>query len=81
MLERILKLKTIIRSILNRTENSHHLEKNLSGPEYEKIENLCLVLEPFYLVTVKLSTQKFATQSIIIPAIDALYNSVISYKF
>ena len=80
MLDRIVKLNETVNSILQRSENKKHADKRLSSLEITHVQELCTVLKPFYIVTEKLSSQKFATQSMIIPALSALYNSV-TFKF
>ena len=77
MLERILKLNDSINNILQRKENKKHADKKISDEELTNITELCNVLEPFYYVTVQISSQKFATLSMVIPAVHALYESVI----
>lgn len=77
MLDRILKLNETVNKILQRKEFSKHAAKRLSDLEITHIQELCSVLKPFYLVTEKMSSQKFATQSMILPAINALNKAVI----
>lgn len=77
MLDRIVKLNDAINNVLQAKANVKHAEKKLSEDELTKITELCCVLEPFFLITEKLSSQKFATLSLIIPSIHSLYEAVI----
>ena len=77
MLDRILKLNETVNNILQRKEHSKHVDKRLSDFEITHIQELCSVLKPFYVITEKISSQKFATQSMILPAINALNKAVI----
>ena len=72
MLDRILKLHESVTRVLVKRENEHHFHKNLEKEEIQKIRELCDILEPFYIITVKLSTENYATLSLILPSIYVL---------
>ena len=52
------------------------MDKRLSDNDISYLKDLCVVLEPFYLITLKLSSQQFATLSMVTPSVQVLYNSV-----
>jgi hypothetical protein len=76
MLKRVVTLKNSIKRVLNLREGVSHVDKDLSDEEYQKIDELCSVLEPFFLMTERLSAEKYPTSSLIWPAQIKLYSEV-----
>jgi histidinol phosphatase-like PHP family hydrolase len=81
MLKRVVILKNSIKHVLNLREGEAHVDKDLSDEEYHKIDELCSVLEPFFLMTERLSAEKYPTSSLIWPAQIKLYSEVKEHLF
>ena len=80
MLSRIVCLFKSITKVLVAQDNLEHIRKNVFESDITKIQDLLVVLEPFFLITEKLSTAKFPSISMILPATHQLYKLVIKLK-
>lgn len=76
MLERVIRLYKSITRVFYIKEHEQHKDKNLTESEIKDLKEICTVLNPFFLITEKLSGEKYPTISIILPSIELLKKSV-----
>lgn len=73
MLRRIVKIGASVVRVLNVPCNANYKSKILNDEEQNIISDVTKVLAPFFVVTQKLSAEKYVTRSIILPSIVYLY--------
>ena len=81
MIQRLVLLHKSVTRVLHTKENEQYLDKNLSDEEIIELKEVCEVLKCFYLITEKMSGEKYPTLSIILPSIEILKKTVILLKY
>jgi hypothetical protein len=77
MIERILELCKSINRVLLKEQNVHKYgHQILEEQEIIKLKDLCKGLREFFHSTVTISTEKYATQSKVLPIIHVIDKSV-----
>ncbi len=76
MLTGILRLRAAISTVLSKKELHKHRNMDQNDHEIKKIKSVVKVLEPFYITTEKISGEKYAISSLILPSCYYLYNRV-----
>lgn len=76
MLARLVETFQSVNRVLVAYRNEEYIAKNLTQNEIVQIKELLIVLEPFFLVTERMSTEKYPSLSMVLPATYTLYKKV-----